>query len=459
MSPELISILALVAIFVIASALPISLGILAFAMAYLVGSTVGGLTPDDIFGGFPSQLFVLLVGVTYLFAIAQANGTVEWIIQRGVRLVRGRIALIPWLMYGLTALLAAMGALAAAALACVAPIAMRSAERYSINPLMMGIMCCLGSVGGSFSPISPFGVITNGTLSANKLPTSPGLLFVNNLVFSAVVAALVFFVLGGMALWRRGTVESATENDVAPDLGTGSLSRTSFQDGGSGSARMTSSSTATATTVVDSRVDSRPTVDPLTMRQVATLMGIAALVVGSLVFGLDVGLLAFVIATPLALFAIDSHTEVVTSLPWSVILLISGVLTYVGVLEQIGTLEYVGDLINGGNNALLAALGVAYIGALVSAFAATSGVLVATIPMVVPVLLTHDLSVIGTVTALTIASSLVDSSPMSTNGALLLANQRTMPERVFFRQLLVWAALTVVLGPPTAWFIFVVIGG
>lgn len=450
MSPELISICVLVAMFVMASWLPINLGVLALAAAYLVGGLVGGLSPDDIFSGFPSKLFILLVGVTYLFAIAQTNGTVEWMIDRGVAMVRGRLALIPWLMYGLTALLAAMGALAAAALACVAPIALRFAARHSINPLMMGIMICLGSVGGSFSPISPFGVITDGVLAESDLPRSPGLLFVNNLAFSAAAAAVVFLVLGGIGLWRRGKVAAAPAEPT--EVGPGRSEHDGSLPGpGSGSA-----GPGAATTL---RVERRAPSTRIDRRQALTLTGIVALVVGALVFGLDVGLLAIVISVPLALLATDRAAEAVQKVPWSVVLLIGGMLTYVGVLEHIGTLDYVGNMINRSGSPLIAALALCFVGALISAFAATAGVLAATIPLAVPVLMTHNLSVIGTVTALTIASTLVDSSPMSTNGALLLANQQTLPERVFFRRLLVWAVLTVVAGPPLVWLVFVVPGG
>ncbi|TQM11591.1 SLC13 family permease [Pseudonocardia kunmingensis] len=455
MSPELISIYVLVAMFVIASWLPVNLGVLALAAAYLVGGLVGGLSPDDIFGGFPSKLFVLLVGVTYLFAIAQTNGTVEWMIDRGVGLVRGRLAFIPWLMYGLTALLAAMGALAAAALACVAPIALRFAARHSINPLMMGIMICLGSVGGSFSPISPFGVITDGVLAEAGLPRSPGLLFINNLAFSAAVAVVVFLVLGGGGLWKRGKVGAGAADPIeeGPDHG-----------GSSGPSAGSSPGTvglgpAAAVTASPQRVGSRAPSARINRSQALTLTGILALVVGALVFGLDVGLLAIVISVPLTLFATDRAAEAVQKVPWSVVLLIGGMLTYVGVLEHVGTLDYVGNLINQSGRPLFAALALCFVGALISAFAATAGVLAATIPLAVPVLMTHDLSVIGTVTALAIASTLVDSSPMSTNGALLLANQQTLPERVFFRRLLLWAVLTVVAGPPLVWLVFVVPGG
>jgi Na+/H+ antiporter NhaD/arsenite permease-like protein len=453
-SPELISIYVLVAMFVIASWLPINLGVLALAAAYLVGGLVGGLSTDDIFGGFPSKLFVLLVGVTYLFAIAQTNGTVEWMIDRGVALVRGRLTFIPWLMYGLTALLAAMGALAAAALACVAPIALRFAARHSINPLMMGIMICLGSVGGSFSPISPFGVITDGVLAEADLPRSPGLLFLNNLAFSTAAAVVVFLVLGGVGLWRRDKVEAGAAGTIEerPDHSGYGGPSTGPRSGSAGPGP------AAAVAASPQRVDSRASSARMNRSQALTLTGIIALIIGALVFGLDVGLLATVIAVPLTLFATDRAAEAVQKVPWSVVLLIGGMLTYVGVLEHIGTLDYVGNLINRSGSPLVAALALCFVGALISAFAATAGVLAATIPLAVPVLMTHDLSVIGTVTALTIASTLVDSSPMSTNGALLLANQQTLPERVFFRRLLLWAVLTVVAGPPLVWLVFVVLG-
>ena len=63
-----------------------------------VGSAVG-VSEDDIFAGFPGDLFIILVGVTYLFAIANNNGTVDWLVHAAVRAVGGRVALIPWVMF------------------------------------------------------------------------------------------------------------------------------------------------------------------------------------------------------------------------------------------------------------------------------------------------------------------------------------------------------------------------
>jgi hypothetical protein len=94
-SPEIVSILVLVVIFVIATILPVNMGVLAFAAAVLVGGLISGMTADELFAVFPGDLFIVLVGVTYLFGIAQVNGTVDWLVHLAVRGVGGHLAAIP----------------------------------------------------------------------------------------------------------------------------------------------------------------------------------------------------------------------------------------------------------------------------------------------------------------------------------------------------------------------------
>jgi membrane-bound ClpP family serine protease len=83
MSNELISLLVLVLIFVIATTLPINMGVLGLVATFVVGTAMG-VSEDDMFLGFPGDLFIILVGVTYLFAIATNNGTVNWLIHAAV---------------------------------------------------------------------------------------------------------------------------------------------------------------------------------------------------------------------------------------------------------------------------------------------------------------------------------------------------------------------------------------
>jgi di/tricarboxylate transporter len=148
MAIELISILVLAVIFVIATTLLINMGALAFAAAFLVGVFAAGLSADDIFGGFPGNIFVVLVGVTFLFAIAQANGTLDWLVQLAVRGVRGHLAAIPWIMFAVAAVLTAIGAASPAAVAIIAPIALGFAGQYGISAFLMGLMVVHGAQAG-----------------------------------------------------------------------------------------------------------------------------------------------------------------------------------------------------------------------------------------------------------------------------------------------------------------------
>ena len=111
MSVELLSILVLCAIFLLATVFPIHMGALAIAAAFVFGMFVlpGDFDAkvDQIVGGFPGDLFVVLAGVTYLFAIAKNNGTIDWLVHAAMRSVRGRVALMPWVMFFVTAALTA----------------------------------------------------------------------------------------------------------------------------------------------------------------------------------------------------------------------------------------------------------------------------------------------------------------------------------------------------------------
>ena len=202
MSNELISLLVLVPIFVIGTTMPVNMGVLGIVAAFAVGTAMG-VSEDDIFLGFPGDLFVILVGVTYLFGIASSNGTVNWLVHASVRAVGGRVAAIPWVFFLVTAVLTASGAVVPGAVAIVVPIALGFALTYSINPVLMGLMVINGATAGGFSPISVFGSIVNRVVESEDLAENAMLLFVSSFVFNFVLSVIVFFMFGGRKLLGR----------------------------------------------------------------------------------------------------------------------------------------------------------------------------------------------------------------------------------------------------------------
>ena len=81
-----------------------------------VASGEGAVSVAEV-GGFPAKLFVTIVGVTYLFSVARRNGTIDWLVAAGVRLVGGKVALIPGVLFLVAALLTAFGTFTPAAVA------------------------------------------------------------------------------------------------------------------------------------------------------------------------------------------------------------------------------------------------------------------------------------------------------------------------------------------------------
>ncbi|MGW0762775.1 SLC13 family permease [Streptomyces sp. NPDC002814] len=453
MSSELISILVLVVVFVIATTRSINMGALAFAAAFAVGELVADLDADGIFAGFPGDLFVVLVGVTYLFAIARANGTTDWLVHAAIRLVRGRVALIPWVMFAITGALTAIGAVSPAAVAIVAPVALSFASRYGISPLLMGAMVVHGAQAGGFSPISIYGSIVNGIVEREKLPGNELALFLASLLVNLVIAGVVFVLFGGLKLWTQGA--------VATETGTGTEGGDSGSSGDTGKPRPEPNGTGTSPTPTATVTATHPDTAPdirLTPSRITTLVALVALVVAVLAFDLDAGLTAITLAVVLSAAWPEDSKKAVGQIAWPTVLVICGVLTYVGVLEEMGTITWAGEGVSDIGVPLLSAVLLCYIGALVSAFASSVGIMGALIPLAVPFLAEGDVGAVGMVAAFAVSATVVDVSPFSTNGALVLAAAPDVDRERFFKQLMVYGGIVVAAVPAVVWLVLVVPG-
>jgi di/tricarboxylate transporter len=450
-SPEIVTIIALVVFFAIATVLPINMGALAFVAAFVVGTLSVGLTTDEILTGFPAELVLTLIGVTYLFAIAQNNGTVDLLVRGAVRLVGGHVAAIPWVMFFVTALLTGIGALSPAAVAIIAPIALGFAARHGINPLLMGMMVIHGAQGGGFSPLSVYGITVNEIVEGEGLQNSALAIFLGSLFFNLAIALVLFLLFGGRALMGRkvGVTEDVREQAYA-ERGTGTGPEVKGHGAAPGPAVGGGSGEGG-----EPHPDARQKV---TFDQILTLIGLAVLAVLALVFDLDIGFVAITVAVVLALFSAARHKGAVSQISWSTVLLIAGVLTFVFVLQEAGTIDYVGEAVTGLGVPLLIALLLCYIGGIVSAFASSTAIISVAILLAVPFLLAGDIPAVGVIVALSVASTIVDVSPFSTNGALVLAAAQDVDRDRFYKQILGYATIVVVIGPFLAWLVFVAPG-
>jgi di/tricarboxylate transporter len=432
MGPEWVAIIALVALFVVGTVLPINMGALAYVAAWFVGMYALDLDEKEIIAGVSGDLVLTLIGVTYLFAIARNNGTVDLIVRTAVKGVGGRVALIPWVMFAVTAVLTGIGAVSPAACAIIGPIALGFAGRYGISPLMMGMFVVHGAQAGGFSPISIYGVITNSVMRENGLPVSEEAIFLASLVFNLAIAVVLFLALGGRELMGRRLGTDELDVEPPPPVSGGGV--------------------ATAPPVVK---NSRK----LLTDQVITLVAFVAVALVALVFERNIGFTAITAAVILTALFPKEQKGAIKQIAWSTVLLVAGVSTFATILSTAGAPEAVGNWAAGLGTVLIGALVLCYVGGVTSAFASSTALLPIIIPIAIPLIASGDVSAVAVVAALAVSSTIVDVSPFSTNGALMVANRPdSIPEDRFYKQILGYSVIVTVAGPLLAWAALVVTG-
>ncbi|MFC5138866.1 SLC13 family permease [Actinomycetospora rhizophila] len=449
MSVHAIGILGLVLVFVIGTLRPVNIGVVALIATFLVGTLVAGESVDDLLSGFPPDLFVLLVGVTYLFGLVTVNGTLAWLLDRACGLLGDRPALVPWLIFLFAAIPTMAGALGPAGVAMLAPLCMGLGERYGIDRRLSALMVIHGSSAGNFSPLNGLAVIVNRAAGAAGLDVAPAQLFFGNLAANLVLGAVAYALFGGLRLWReRRTVlpEGSVEDTVAaagsgPGAAPAPTPASPRPDGAVATAAATDTTTAPRTAL---RVD-----------QWISLAVVVAVAVGALVFGAEIGFLALLGAALLHLAFPERVKGADKRIVWSVVLLICGVVTYVEALERYGTIDAVGRGISGLGVPLLVAFLLCLVGAATSAFASSAGLLGVLIPLAAPFLVSGQIGAAGVIVALAISATVVDSTPFSSVGALTLANAPEEGRPQVFRTLLAWGLTLILVAPVLCWVAFI----
>ncbi|GGQ35727.1 SLC13 family permease [Streptomyces mutabilis] len=444
---HLISIAVLVALFAIATTRPINMGLLGFTAAFIVGGWVSGLSLDDVFSYFPGDLFVIVVGLTLLFGIAKANGTVDLVMDHSLRVVRGRPWAIVWLMFLLAAALMALGS--PMAVAMLAPIAMPLARRYEIDPLLMGMMISHGALSTAFSPITVYSAGV-GTVAGNLgIDVPPLTLFLVPFALNILFAAALF-AIRGRNLLRGGDVVDHVDDgcgDTGParsgeaDKSTDVSAPELAHGGANGTARQ-----GVATLEATEEPHANPGTRSAIWEPTVTLLAIGALLLGAL-RGLDVGITSMCLSAGLLLLSPRRVDAAMASIAWPATLLVCGVVTYMGVLDANGTINFAGEQAVEIPWPLLTAFVLFLAVGLISAVGSSIGIIFIALPLAAPLLATGDLGAVGFIAALAFCATVVDVSPFSTNGVIVLASAEVHDRRAFQRRMLGYSGYVVLAAP------------
>ena len=431
--PALVSILALVILVGISCVNEdLNVGFLGIAFGIIVGGVFAGTPASKVMNAFPLSLFMILVGVTFLFGMAQTNGTMEKLTAYSIRACKGNTALVPIIIYILATFITTIGPGNIAGCALMAPVAMAIASKVKMPAFLMTLLVVGACNGAAFSPFAPTGIISNGIIAkcapelgipADYLNTLAWKIHFNSTIAQGFVNIGGFFVMGGLK-WIREQKGAALDID-----------------------------------------ELAPKPEPFNAAQTTTLLLVAILIILVVVPGLpgvkgtlpktitnmlsNVGSISFVLSIILMLTGYGDSKAAVKVMPWSVIMMVCGVSVLIDVMDKAGGLNFLVEVMASVAGPTTICFWTAFVPAVISAYSSSSGVVM---PMFLPmtpglVELTGG-DPIAIISAIDVGSHLVDTSPLSTLGALCIASAGEEEDKgVLFRKLLIWGlSMSIVSG-------------
>ncbi len=401
MNPALASLVAVIIAIILSMTSRINVGLLAIVFTWLVGVYMAGLKPDAVMAGFPVSLFLTLVGVTLLFAIAEVNGTLERLAERVVHRARGNARVIPVLFFLIACLIASVGPGAISSVALVIPLAMRIGARAGLSPLLTALMVANGGNAGNLSPISSVGIIANSAMAKGGVGGHEWKVWFAGFVAHAFVATGAYFLFGRKPL-------------AVAEVTTTEIPRAPLESG---------------------------------QRLTAWIIVVWILVV--IVFRLQPGLSAFAAACALLLLGSADEGAAIRKVPWGIIMMVSGVSLLIALLEKTGGMDLFTTLLARLATPSTANGVLAFVMGLISSYSSTSGVV---LPAFLPTVagLVQKLGggdPLALALSINVGAAVVDVSPLSTLGALCVAAVVDQAQgKVLFRQLLAWGLSMAIVG-------------
>lgn len=372
---SVISLIVLVVVVAIGFIKKVNLGFLSLGVAFILG-TCGGMSAKEIAGGFSSSMFVTLVGVTFLFGMASANGTLELFSKKVVALVGKHTVLIPVLMFFLSAFISAIGPGHIAAGILMTTFAMYLAFEMDINPVATALFAKLGANAGCASPLSLTGVLAKSLAEPLGYDGFGLHLFLSTLISGFLFTLILYIAFKSYKVKADNPLKLSEISKFNRD-------------------------------------------------QLCTIAAIIVMVICCIGFQLDTGLFAFVAASVLILLGCADEKKAIKSIPWGTLVFICGVGALINVIKKLGGIDLISNFLTGLMTEKTATPILAATSGILSWVSSTTGVVMPALFSIAADVAAefagsvNFVELISTVVATSFAAAI---SPLSTGGAIIMSS-------------------------------------
>ncbi len=380
---DLISLIVLCLAIVAAFIFKVNSGLVAMAAALVLGRCAG-VSDSWLISAFNNSLFIMLLGVMYLFCIAQDNKTLDLLAKKVLALCKGKVKLFPILLFLISAVLSAIGPGLISVTALMAVLIVALARQTDTNPIKLLPFGTLGSFAGGLSPITPSGIVAIGVSAENGITGLETPLMIKMALTNVLFAAILYFFV---FKWHKHKNLQPADSTNEP-------------------------------------------IPAFSVKQWLTLAGIVVVAVLSTVFKINVGLASFAVAVVLTVLRAADEGAAMKKVPWNTLVMITGVGILISLVTELGGIDLLSRVLSGLMGQKTASAIIAFLAGVMSWFSSASGVVMPTLIPTVPSIVA-SLQGVGTlemVVALCVGAHMAALSPLSSCGALMLSAYSTSGE-------------------------------
>lgn len=375
---DLISLLVLLAVIAAAFIFKVNTGLAAIFASLILGRCAG-LTDKWLLNSFNSNLFLMLLGVMYLFCIAQENKTLDLLAKKVIALCKGKVKLFPPILFLIGFVLSAIGPGLISITALMAALIVALAEQSKTHPMRLLPFGALGAFAGGLSPITPTGIVGVTVAGENGITGVEMPLFLNMAMACLIYSVILYFFVFKWHKHKNLTADGQNPTMEATPAFSG--------------------------------------------KQLATLAGIVVVAVLTAAFGFNVGLASFAVAVLLTVFGCADEGAALKKVPWGTLMLVTGVGILISVITELGGIDLLSNALSGIGNGKTASAIMTVLAGVMSWFSSASGVVM---PTLIPTAPTVAAAMPGAtafelVVAVSIGANAAALSPLSTCGSLMLA--------------------------------------
>ncbi len=377
-------------------------GFFAMVFAYLIGCFALGMKTKEVIAGWPVSTMFVIFSVSLFYNFALVNGTLEKTARYLLYACRRFPGLLPFALYLASAGIAALGAGFFTVMAFMAPITILICREAKMDQLTGAVAINCGALSGANFMTSGSGIIFRGLMDEGGMAevsfSYSAVIFVASVIFSLLLIAAFRYI-------------PRNNRNIGKDM--------AFE---------------------------KP--EPLTGKQKLNLYLMLAMIAAVLIFPIlhiilpdaklitfinskiDVGLVAIVFSV-IALFCdLAPQKDVIAKVPWNTIIMICGVGMLINVAIKAGTIEMLSAWAGSSLPVWIVPIAFSIIGAIMSFFSSTLGVVCpALYPLVPNLAAATGLSPLVLYTCIVIGAQSSAISPFSSGGSLVLGSCSTEEER------------------------------